>query len=248
MASSGGTRPGRLVTACPHCGKRFAVGAAFVGRQARCLGCGEPFAVQPAAPPPAAKTVARRKDTPTCGICQCPVAAGEPLRGCPQCRAPYHAECWDYNQGCALYGCPQAPPTEGLTALEIPPSHWGREEKRCPHCGNQINAAAVRCRTCGATFSSAAPQHAADYHVQRQIEAELPRLRTAAIWLLTFSLIPCTAPLAGVVGLLWYLFQRPAIHRLPPVFTALWMIALGAAAVQTVLLAFLGLVARLAGY
>jgi hypothetical protein len=24
---------------------------------------------------------------------------------CPECNVPYHAECWQENNGCAVYGC-----------------------------------------------------------------------------------------------------------------------------------------------
>jgi pSer/pThr/pTyr-binding forkhead associated (FHA) protein len=42
-----------------------------------------------------------------CGVCQCAIEAEDVQTGCPQCRLPYHAECWTENLGCAAYGCSQ---------------------------------------------------------------------------------------------------------------------------------------------
>lgn len=89
---------------------------------------------------------------PTCGVC------GDRIQGaevrCPECEAPHHAECWEYNEGCSIYGCqgvlaevrrrgqtlpalqepePQvqelSPPTGELAAVQrrlasLPPSTW----------------------------------------------------------------------------------------------------------------------------
>jgi hypothetical protein len=171
------------------------------------------------------------------------LAPGESTVACPACRGQYHAECWQYNGGCGVYGCAQAATTERLTSLEIPASYWGREDKPCPSCGQSIMAAAVRCRHCGATFSSATPVGAAAYHRRKELQSKLPGLRTFAIWLLVFSLIPCTAPLAAIAGLFWYLANREAIRALPPLHSAIGKIALGVAWGQTLLLALFGLVA-----
>lgn len=39
-----------------------------------------------------------------CQICGVPPAANERVL-CAACGTPHHLECWDYNQGCAIYGC-----------------------------------------------------------------------------------------------------------------------------------------------
>lgn len=45
----------------------------------------------------------RRESRPHCAVC------GETMRDiprtCGRCEAPYHVECWHYNDGCAIYGC-----------------------------------------------------------------------------------------------------------------------------------------------
>src|ERR1700689_4080854 len=93
-----------------------------------------------------------------CAICQSPFAADDESTPCPACRSVYHSDCWQENGGGAGYGWPQVSPAEGRVALEIPAAYWGQEEKPCPRCKRQILAAAVRCRHCGATFSSSRPE------------------------------------------------------------------------------------------
>src|SRR5512138_2081358 len=93
-------------------------------------------------------------DGSLCAICQSSLEPPSELTRCPECQSAYHADCWQENGGCAIYGCAQVPATEGRAALEIPAAYWGQEEKPCPACGRQILAAAVRCRHCGATFAS----------------------------------------------------------------------------------------------
>ena len=133
-----------------------------------------------------------------------------------------------------------------MSSLEIPPSYWGREEKPCPNCGKTILAAAVRCRHCGAVFSSATPQGVTAYSDQQKIKAKIPADRTASIWLLVFSLVPCTAPLAAIVGLIWYIGNHQPIRALPPLNVALCKIAVGVALAQTGLLIVCGILASVA--
>lgn len=40
----------------------------------------------------------------SCQVCGVPPAASETIY-CERCGAPHHADCWDYNRGCAIYGC-----------------------------------------------------------------------------------------------------------------------------------------------
>jgi hypothetical protein len=176
-----------------------------------------------------------------CGICQTAIAPGEAATACPECHHAYHAECWQYNSGCGMYGCAKAPPTVSLTSLEIPASYWGREDKNCPNCGQLILAAAVRCRFCGATFSSATPQSTGTFRQEMQTKAGLPAAQKASIWLLAFCLLPCTAPLAMIVGLIWFLAKRELIQAMPPLNSALVKIALGVAAFESALLILIAL-------
>lgn len=39
-----------------------------------------------------------------CQVCGIAIAEGETTR-CGKCGAPHHTDCWNYNGGCAIYGC-----------------------------------------------------------------------------------------------------------------------------------------------
>jgi hypothetical protein len=165
------------------------------------------------------------------------LAPGERPTVCPGCATAYHADCWAENHGCATYGCPHVPPTEGLQPLEIAPSYWGQEEKACPSCGATIRAAAVRCRACGATFEGARPEDGETFR-RRQDQARLaPGLRRLTIVLFVLSIVPCTAPLGGATAGVWYSLRREDFKALPAVYLALARMAIAVGLGQTVMAA-----------
>jgi hypothetical protein len=231
------------------------------GKTAVCAACKQRFVLQRSVSPATAAVAAPRRESrpvagpgattaaglkttaggEVCVVCQSRIAHGEPRTDCGGCATRYHQECWDYNGGCGVYGCSQAAKSEGLSGIEIPASHWGREEKDCPNCGNTIQAAALRCRFCGATFSSADPQSRSRFFTDRRDTAKAGNLTKTCIWLFIFSLIPCTAPVAAVCGLVWYQKNYRAIRRLPSITGALCKIALGVAVVQSVLMIVMSL-------
>jgi hypothetical protein len=172
-----------------------------------------------------------------CAICQSPLAPQDELTQCPECHSAYHTDCWQENGGCAIYGCAQVPATEGRDTLEIPAAYWGQEEKPCPACGRQILAAAVRCRYCGATFASSRPEERDEFDKREKISARLPKLKRMAVLLFIFGALPCTALVAGVVGLIWYLVNREAINSLPPLYAGLAKVGFSVGLGQSVLVA-----------
>jgi hypothetical protein len=180
-----------------------------------------------------------------CPVCRTP-AIDESIE-CPDCHARHHQECWVYNNGCGKYGCPSAPSTDKLSDLEVPPSFWGQSDKECPACHNRIQAAALRCRHCGTVFSTARPQEAGEFHEHRALSDELPALRRNVIILLVFSVLPCTAALAAVIGGIWYAANRQRIARLPAQQSALAKIALGVSIGQSALLIVVVMVKALLG-
>jgi hypothetical protein len=231
------TAPTRIRIACPTCGKGLGLPPHALGRQVRCPGCSSVFTAE-AAPPPSAEASRPTAGASqgTCIICQSEVHVGEPTVACPDCRTTYHGECWDYNQGCGQYGCAEAPPTQKLEELEMPASYWGAQDKACPRCGQTILAAAVRCRFCGTTFESAQPQEARQFQEHAQVKSRVPAVRAQGVWLLVFSILTCTAPIAAIVGLAWYSANRQVIAKLSPLSAALCKIAVGVACVQTMIL------------
>ncbi len=171
-----------------------------------------------------------------CAICMTAIAPGEAATACPSCRAPYHAECWSDNGGCAVYGCSQVPATEGLTALEVPPAFWGREDKRCPRCGATILALAVRCRHCGAALG-AEPEGAASYARRLGRARRAPLLRRLAVANMVAALLPGLALLAAVGGALFYARNRQEIRRLPGTYDGLFRISIALGIAQSAIFA-----------
>ncbi len=156
-----------------------------------------------------------------CAICQSPLAPDEARCECPSCAAPYHEECWRENGGCAVYGCPQVPATENRETLEIPASYWGRDHKPCPGCGQEILAAALRCRHCGVQFQDSRPRDGDEYRTWQATEQRLPGARKFVIGLFVACLLPCTALPAAVVGLFWIPRHKAELRALPPLFSVL---------------------------
>ena len=169
-----------------------------------------------------------------CGICQTAVGPDEVRSDCPECRAAYHADCWQENKGCAVYGCSKVPETELRESLEIPVSYWGQEKKPCPQCGQEIMAAAIRCRSCGAEFASARPEDSVEFRHRKEVESHAPKLRQATVWLVVFSAIPFTAPIAAVYGYFWYGSKKEELNTLPRLYPSLAKIAIGLGVAQTV--------------
>ncbi|MBI5722501.1 MAG: hypothetical protein HZA50_00975 [Planctomycetes bacterium] len=238
----------KISVCCTQCGQQYQVSSTCAGKAAQCRKCGTKFQMIPMSPAAAPEhgaaakaqasqrsSVAPGQKNDFCAICQALVEHGEKAVACSECSAVYHSDCWEYNKGCALYGCPQAPPTEKLNTLEMPMSYWGREQKNCPACNQEIQAAAIRCRHCGATFQSAQPEDAAGFRARAAVERNLPGVRRSTVWLLVLSILPCTAPPAAIFGAVWYFCRRKEIQQLPALHCALCKLAIGVAIGQSVL-------------
>ena len=132
---------------CTACGQHLEAPEEAAGCEVSCPSCQRTLrvpalsAATASAPSPGGRPVSGK----VCAICQSPISGEEAKTVCPACRAEYHAECWEENGGCAVYGCAQVPAVELRRSIEIPVSYWGRENKPCPSCGREILAAAVRC-------------------------------------------------------------------------------------------------------
>jgi hypothetical protein len=104
----------------------------------------------------------------------------------------------------------------------------------------------VRCRHCGATFSSARPESTREFHTRAGQKQRLPALCRGIIWLFIFSALPCTAPPAAVIGGVWYASNRQDIKTLPGIFAGLGVISLVLAIGQTALIVLFTVVYTLA--
>ena len=220
---------------CPRCQQPLSVPGEPPGATVVCPACQTPIRVpMPAGAGP--DRPAQATSSHLCAICQSPFGADESRSACPDCQAEYHADCWTENRGCAVYGCPQVPPTEARDTLELPVSYWGQEHKICPVCNAQILAAAVRCKICGTTFDSAQPQDAEQFLRQANRVVRAPVLRKHVVWVFVLCLVPFLAPLALVGGTIWYWPRRKDISALPSLYGALIKIGLAVGAGQTLII------------
>jgi predicted RNA-binding Zn-ribbon protein involved in translation (DUF1610 family) len=219
---------------CPHCATHLDIPEDAAGSSMRCPNCGVEIQV-PAVPAAAGSAATETK----CGICLSPILSTEARQVCPACGAEYHSDCWQENGGCAVYGCSQVPTIEKRQAIDIPMSYWGQEKKQCPNCKGEIQAAAVRCRHCGATFESARPQATDEFQQRGELKMRQPALRRSVIWLFAFSVVPCCAPIGAIWGLMWYPAHKEEVRALPSLYGALCKIGLVVAIGQTVLVVLL---------
>lgn len=225
--------------ACPGCGQSLSAPPEMVGMAVSCPHCHQEMTIPAPTPADAAPAAVGA----LCAICQTGFGAQDAKVACPGCHAEYHEDCWTENGGCAVYGCSHVPATEKLSAVEIPVSYWGQENKECPVCKTKILAAAVRCRSCGTTFESARPEDAAEFR-KRAIHLQMqPGLQKKVVIVFVLCLIPCTAPIASIGGGIWFYTKRHEIDRLPALYGALSTIGLLIAILQTVLLILAFLVA-----
>jgi hypothetical protein len=217
---------------CSSCGKEVDNADGVVDSGGTCPACQKWSGTSSVSAAPAAGA-----RVGACAFCLSPIGAEDAVMACPACRATYHDDCWRENGGCAVYGCSEVPTVEPRKAVEIPVSYWGQENKPCPGCGKEILAAAVRCRFCGATFSSAQPEDVAAFNQRSAQEKRLPQVKQRVVWIFVLSLIPCSAPIGGLWGLVWYPTHRADVQALPSLYPALCKIGIAVGLGQTILMA-----------
>jgi len=215
----------------------------MAGIAAECPGCKNQIRVPSGAPAPAAVPLSAGEgeavsasNAELCAICQSPLGADEQKAACPDCAAVYHADCWTENRGCAVYGCPQVPPTEKQDTLEVPMAYWGQEHKNCPVCGTQMLAAATRCRSCGTTFDTAAPTDRDQFVQKLWKSSKSPGLRKQVVWSFVACVLPCTAPIGLVIAIVFVSLKKEDIRSLPAIYGALSKIGLVVGIIETLLI------------
>jgi hypothetical protein len=224
---------------CSSCGQNLEAPIEAADCALTCPNCQSPIRVPSTTAPDVSPSLPQTPTALVCAICQTSIQANDPKSACPACQAEYHSDCWQENSGCAIYGCTEVPKVEQRRAIEIPISYWGQENKPCPSCNREILAAAVRCRHCGATFSSARPEDAGEFQDRTALEERMPRMKRAVVWIFVFSVVPCLAPIGAIWGLIWYASNRRHLSALPAVYSALCKIGLAVAVGQCVLILFL---------
>jgi hypothetical protein len=102
-------------------------------------------------------------------------------------------------------------------------SYWGATEKKCPICAETIPMAVLECPFCKATFDEVRPLTRTDI-VGPSVDPATASYRRRAIWLLVFSVLGVSAPIALMVGALWYRLKKPEIRAAGQTVQALiWM-------------------------
>jgi hypothetical protein len=170
-----------------------------------------------------------------CSICQSTVQPGEAACLCPECRSPYHRECWDEVGGCATYGCRLMPQAAKPAEPGERTTGWG-DEKTCPKCGKIIRSAAVKCRFCRARFPSPLPMTEGQYGEWETQQARLAPTRTGAIVVFVASLLGCLGPLVLLGGGLWLWQQHEALKRVGGTHQVLAYFGLGLSAIYSLLM------------
>ncbi|MEY2409052.1 MAG: hypothetical protein QOF48_1722 [Verrucomicrobiota bacterium] len=237
--------PSEFSFPCPNCSKELIATFDLVGVAAECPGCKQQIRVPAVAtvpatvPMPALAPSGAAVGTATsdfCAICQSPLSAEEQRHACPDCASTYHADCWEENRGCAVYGCPQVPQTEKQDTLEVPMAYWGQEHKNCPVCGTQMLAAATRCRSCGTTFESAAPTDRDQFAQKLWQSSRSPALRKQVVWCFVACVLPCTATVGLIVAIIFFSVKKEDIRALPAIYGALAKIGMAVSLVETLLI------------
>lgn len=224
---------------CSACGQSLLAPDSAAGAPVECPSCQAEVEVplQSQTTPQSTAAPSSPGETDNCSFCHTPVTPPDTPTACPSCHAIYHPDCWEENGGCAVYGCEQSPEVEGRQAIEIPVSYWGQENKPCPNCGEEILAAAVRCRHCGATFSSTRPEDSEEFNQRESVKARMSSLKTNVTVLFVLCLIPCCAPLGAISMAIWYSFNRQDVKQMPAIYNGLCTIGLLVSIIQTVLIA-----------
>lgn len=96
---------------CPKCNTKNTKTAKF------CIECGEKF------------NVAKRSTGKICPYCHSVIKPSSDVVVCEKCGTSHHKECWDENQGCAIYGCNDKKNNKtpkGLSIKNVPASKTKR--------------------------------------------------------------------------------------------------------------------------
>ena len=150
---------------------------------------------------------------------RCPVCGNDILPGtgkiCELCATPHHQECWDYNFGCATFGCREIYIRRGMCTM------CGQSTKEIAWSGRPIDLIPFERRTRAPT----APQlceHCAEEHILTG--GELPNRALSTVILISIALMsmaygfstisPLLISLSIVVGLIAFVWGFGVIKEM----------------------------------
>lgn len=106
----------------------------------------------------------KARDTSNCPYCLSPIEATEEQIRCPVCGVVHHAECWQMNGKCSVYGCDGWQSWSGAISEKIAPrireeidigdgetepvAHSQDTGPRCIECGQPVRPGQLVCPGC----------------------------------------------------------------------------------------------------
>ena len=174
-----------------------------------------------------------------CPICQILISPDDQIKICEKCKSSFHIECWNENNGCATYGCENAPKLNKKDSLQVQEhTFWGAETKICPMCGEKIKVNELRCPYCNEAFGTAQPIRSEDIKDQLALGSKLIKGSKGAILVFICGLLGITAPFNLVFGGIWYINNKRILKKESPLHNLLAIVGLSISVVYSLFILF----------